>query len=111
MSRDLIKRIADMIGEGGQLAPHSAAGELLNDCANALPGGRPIETAPTNTAILIHVPGFDYYENNGWCAGMLVDMGTGNRWHTFGWAVGRDLGPEDKPTHWMPLPAPPKEAE
>jgi len=29
---DVIKRIAEMIGENGPLAPDSEAGNLLNDC-------------------------------------------------------------------------------
>jgi hypothetical protein len=33
---DVIKRIADMIGVGGPLAPDSEAGKLLNDCANEI---------------------------------------------------------------------------
>lgn len=66
-----------------------------------------IETAPTNKAILVRVPGRDYYGNKGVFAAMLVDMGTGRRWMTFGWAIGRDLGAEDAPDVWMPLPSPP----
>ena len=67
---------------------------------------QPIETAPTNRAILIHLPDLDYYGNEGVYAGMLVDMGTGRRWMTFGWAVGRDVGNE-YPSAWRPIPAPP----
>jgi hypothetical protein len=64
----------------------------------------PIETAPTNKAILIHVPNLDYYGNDGVYAGMLVDMGTGRRWMTFGWAIGRDLGEENVPVAWREIP-------
>lgn len=70
---------------------------------------QPIETAPANTAILLHIPHLDYYGNNGVYAGMLVNMGTGARWMTFGHAIGRDLGPECKPDAWRPFPSPPKE--
>ena len=33
---DIIKRIADLIGEGGTLAPDSMSGQLLNECANEI---------------------------------------------------------------------------
>lgn len=68
---------------------------------------QPIDSAPTNKAIQILIPNADYYGNDGVYSGMLVDMGTGKRWMTFGWAVGRDLGPDMWPTHWQPLPSPP----
>ncbi len=68
---------------------------------------QPIESAPTNRAIMVHVPNTDYYGNDGVYAGMLVDMGTGRRWMTFGWAVGRDLGAENAPDAWAAMPFPP----
>jgi hypothetical protein len=68
---------------------------------------RPIDTAPMNAAVLIKLPNLDYYGNNSVYAGMLVDMGTGKRWMTFGYAIGRDIGPDDWPLAWMPLPSPP----
>lgn len=84
-------------------------GELqtLERAATLLEAGdwQTIETAPTNRAILIHLPGLDYYGNNGVYAGMLVDMGTGRRWMTFGWAIGRDVGIENLPDAWMPMPS------
>lgn len=70
---------------------------------------RPIDEAtPTNRAVLVHVPHLDYYGNNGVYAAMLVDMGTGRRWMTFGWAIGRNLGTENTPVAWQPLPEPPQ---
>ena len=69
---------------------------------------RKIETAPENRAILIHIPHLDYYGNNGVYAGMLVNMGTGIRWMTFGHAIGRDLGRDDLPDAWCEFPAAPK---
>ena len=66
---------------------------------------QPIETAPTNKAILIHLPGLDYYGNDGVYAGMLVDMGTGRRWMTFGWGIGRNIGDENAPVAWREIPA------
>lgn len=82
---------------------------FIDEIINALDakeagGWQPIETAPTNRAILIHLPGLDYYGNDGVYAGMLVDMGTGRRWMTFGWAIGRDVAPENQPDAWMPMP-------
>lgn len=68
-----------------------------------------ISTCPVNRAVLIHVPGLDYYGNDGVYAGMLVSMGTGERWMTFGWAIGRDIGPENEPDGWMPFPPAPQE--
>lgn len=72
---------------------------------------QPIETAPINKAILINVRNAEYYQNGGTYAGMLVDMGTGKRWYTFGWAIGRDLGPENKVVGWQEMPAPPTESQ
>jgi hypothetical protein len=74
-------------------------------CANN--GWFPTDTAPTNKAILVHVPNADYYGNEGVYAAMLVDMGTGKHWMTFGWAIGRDLGPENTPDGWSAIPKPP----
>ena len=68
-------------------------------------GWQSIDSAPENVAILIHVPRLDYYGNNGVYAGMLVNMGTGRRWMTFGHAIGRDLGPDCMPDAWMPMPS------
>ena len=78
----------------------------------SLPDGwRTIDSAPTNRAILIHIPRLDYYGNNGVYAGMLVDMGSGRRWITFGHAIGRDLGKDDLPDMWCEFPAAPANAE
>lgn len=87
----------------------SAADSHLSASSNE--GWRDIASAPTNKAILILVPNLDYYGNQGVYAGMLVDMGTGPRWMTSGWAIGRDLGSENKPTRWRPLPPPPSPGE
>lgn len=72
-------------------------------------GWQPIETAPTNKAIQVYIPNLDYYGNEGVYAGMLVDMGTGRRWMTFAWAMGRDMVGETRPTRWRPLPAAPQD--
>ncbi|KAB2709677.1 hypothetical protein [Brucella intermedia] len=82
---------------------HADAGKVEGD------GWLPIESAPTNKAIQIFIPNADYYGNEGVYAGMLVDMGTGRRWMTFGWSVSRDTGPDMLPTHWRPLPSAPSE--
>ena len=65
-----------------------------------------IETAPENESILIYIPRFDHY-GHGVLRAILVNMGTGRRWHSTCWHAGRDVGPEDLPTHWQPLPPPP----
>ena len=67
---------------------------------------RPIETAPTNTSVLVFIPNAEHY-GPGIYRAILVDMGTGRRWGTFGLHIGRDPGPECQPTHWLPLPPPP----
>lgn len=67
-----------------------------------------MSAAPLNRALHIFVPGDDYYRNRGVYSGIHVNMGTGPRWMTFGWAIGRDLGPENQPTAWRYPPAPPK---
>ncbi|MGB3485335.1 MAG: hypothetical protein WBB07_24360 [Mycobacterium sp.] len=69
---------------------------------------RPIEEAPINQAVLVKTNVPDHYGNAGVYEAMLVDMGSGKRWHTFGYAVLRDIGGDFKPTHFMPLPTPPK---
>lgn len=75
--------------------------------ALALSGWRTIDSAPINRAVLIKTNTPDYYGNSGIYEAILVDMGSGRRWHTFGYAVGRDLGGGWMPTHWKPLDAPP----
>ncbi|PJT18903.1 hypothetical protein CN884_22710 [Ochrobactrum sp. 30A/1000/2015] len=82
---------------------HAEAGKVEGD------GWRPIESAPKNKAIQIYIPNADYYGNDGIYAGILVDLGTGQRWATFGWAVARDLPPHMHPTHWRPLPSAPSQ--
>jgi len=82
---------------------HADAGKVEGD------GWRPIESAPTNRAIQIFIPNADYYGNDGVYAGILVDLGTGQRWATFGWAVARDLPPHMHPSHWRPLSSAPSE--
>ena len=69
---------------------------------------QPIETAPTNVAVLVFVPDREHY-GDGIYRAILVDMGTGRRWHSTGLAVGRDIDRDSPPTHWMPLPSPPTE--
>lgn len=70
-------------------------------------GWQPIETVPTNASVLVFIPNAEHY-GHGVYRAMLVDMGTGRRWHTSGLHVGRDCGPDSQPTHWQPLPEPPE---
>ncbi|HEV2097873.1 MAG TPA: hypothetical protein VGR45_02985 [Stellaceae bacterium] len=58
---------------------------------------------PVNTSVLIWLPNWEHY-GPGIYRAILVDMGTGKRWHTTAWAVGRDLGGDDWPELWRPLP-------
>lgn len=62
---------------------------------------QPIETCPRNKSVLLFLPNTEHYGPGIW-RGILVDMGTGLRFHGTAWACGRDF--EDEPTHWMPLP-------
>jgi len=67
---------------------------------------QPIHTAPTNDSVLVFIPNAEHY-GEGIYRAMQVDMGTGRRWMTTGCHIGRDCGPDNQPTHWMPLPASP----
>ena len=69
---------------------------------------RPISEAPINESVLINVPHWDHY-GPGIFRAILVDMGNGQSWKTFGWAIGRELPSEMTPTHWRPLPTPPQD--
>lgn len=71
---------------------------------------RPIKTAPENQSVLVFIPNWEHY-GHGVYRAILVNMGTGRRWHSTAWACGRDLGPDVQPTHWMPLPSPPLESK
>lgn len=70
---------------------------------------RDIETAPTNASVLVFIPDLEHY-GPGIYRAILVDMGTGRRWHATTVAMGRDLGRDVQPTHWRPLPTPPEAA-
>lgn len=69
-------------------------------------GWQPIATAPTNASVLVFIPDAEHY-GQGVYRAILVDMGSGPRWMTTGYAIGRGCAPEAQPTHWMPLPAAP----
>jgi len=69
---------------------------------------QPIETAPKNIGILVWWPHREYYGSCAYAA-MHVDMGTGERWMSYGVSIGRDVF--DTPTHWMPMPAAPPETK
>lgn len=101
----------DAWGETGLSEPIFWLNKLLTADAGKVEGDGwlPIESAPKNKAIQIYIPNADYYGNDGIYAGILVDLGTGQRWATFGWAVARDLPPHMHPTHWRPLPSAPSQ--
>lgn len=62
---------------------------------------------PVNESILVFIPNAEHY-GAGIYRAMLVDMGTGRRWMTSALHMGRDTSPDSYPTHWLPLPTPPK---
>lgn len=72
----------------------------------SLLGWKELETAPTNTSVLVFIPNADHY-GPGIYRAMQVDMGTGRRWMVTGLHMGKDCGEHYAPTHWMPLPEPP----
>jgi hypothetical protein len=66
---------------------------------------RPIdENTPKNESVLVWWPRREYYGSCAYCA-MLIDMGSGVRWMSYGVSIGRDV--HEDPTHWQPLPSPP----
>lgn len=80
---------------------------LLDEALAAAQQWRPIETAPENESVLIYIPNCEHY-GAGVYRGMLINMGTGRHWSANAVAMGRDLGGDLLPTHWMPLPESPK---
>lgn len=67
---------------------------------------QPIGTEPYNQSVLVFIPNCEHY-GHGVYRAIHVDMGTGKRWMTTAGGMGRDCGPDNHPTHWMPLPKPP----
>jgi len=80
----------------------NAITEFLAAPAPAVPQWQPIETAPKNKCFMAVVDG---------CV-RLVSWGKTSHVPMWGWCLA-DQGAEDfdlcRPTHWMPLPQPPKE--
>ena len=70
---------------------------------------RSIDSAPENTSILVFLPRREHY-GPGIYRAILVNMGTGRRWHATTVGMGRDLDWAETPTHWQPLPAPPSDS-
>ena len=62
---------------------------------------KPIDTAPKDGTIVLFAGEFDY--PNDWRIKMGYWAAYENEWHLFGGSW--------KPSHWMPLPAPPSNAE
>lgn len=94
------------IVEGGEEAAIAAWNRRADRVQEVEAGWQPIETAPTNTSVLVFVPNTEHYGEGIWRA-ILVDMGTGRRWASTGLHVGRDIAEGWTPTHWRQLPAPP----
>lgn len=71
---------------------------------------QPISTAPENMSVLVFIPNADHY-GPGVYRAILANFGSGKYWITTGRHVGRAVALDDQPTHWMPLPEPPKVSE
>ena len=68
---------------------------------SSLSSWQPIETAPDYQTVLIYVPPFDPMQ--GTKSGRFKTWMVGARS-----IIGRNLSPDMQPTHWMPLPEPPR---
>ncbi len=72
---------------------------------------KPIETAPLNESVLIFIPNpvAEHYGPaiyRGLC--IKAASGAGVVWKVTGLHFGSDCGGNNWPSHWMPLPDPPK---
>ena len=76
----------------------------MNQTAFSFGTWYPIESAPTNVAVLVWLHGFGM----GGCNCMRCDHF--GEWHETA-HDGRTLKKSANPTHWMPLPPPPTEGE
>lgn len=78
---------------------HGKCPNCSHECAQAIPEWRPIETIPQEIDCLVYIPG----EREG--KTILVA-----NWHKNVKIIGGvfDFDRKAKPTHWMPLPEPPK---
>lgn len=85
-----------------------AAGQVYEAMLAAAPevGWQPIETAPMDGAAVLLYYGEDYYVMEGKC--FLTKSSFQGRGSSYKWVTAVDMGGL-KPTHWMPLPLPPKE--
>lgn len=70
---------------------------------------KPADTAPFNESVLVFVPNLEHY-GPGIYRAIRVNLGTGIRWMSTCWAMGRDFNADTQPTHWMPLPEVPEGA-
>lgn len=74
------------------------------------PGGQkwlPIESAPINTSVLVFIPRAGHY-GPGVYRALRPNFGVLRGWQVSGLSMGRDCGPDQQPTHWMPLPSVPE---
>lgn len=70
----------------------------------------PIESAPTNTSVLVFIPNAEHY-GHGVYRALRPKFGILRPWQVTGLHMGRDCGPGYQPTHWMSLPDSPEESE
>lgn len=71
---------------------------------------QPIETAPTDTPILVNMPGGHRGLDSCEVVVMYRDNGQNVFWTNGGANAGSDMyfEPDEMPTHWMPIPAAPR---
>ena len=107
-SVDIVASYAAALSDSGRDALMQAIEECYPSNRAAFGVWQPIETAPTNQAVLVFIPNAEHY-GLGVYRAMLVDMGTGRRWMTTALHCGSDCRHGQNPTHWMPLPPPPQD--
>lgn len=68
---------------------------------------QPIETAPLNQSVLVYIENAEHY-GPGIYRALLSDFGRGRQLSINALHMGRDCPHDYMPSHWMPLPEPPK---
>ena len=100
----LRRRLAAANAKLSEMARLAEETRLNVDSITGVGGWRPIETAPKDGTNILLREGSDVSQG-GWLTGMA--QGTEDEHYAGWWSVNCF----DNPTHWMPLPQPPKEAD